>query len=59
MAEADPVELDVLNAGLPTLQMNQISVSPFSPTDDALAGTQDNGTIALQRLAHLVPAAHR
>ena len=26
--------------------MNQISVSPFSPTDDALAGTQDNGTIA-------------
>ena len=26
--------------------MNQISVSPSRPTDDALAGTQDNGTIA-------------
>ena len=46
MAEQIPSRLDVLNAGLPTLQMNQISVSPFSPTNDALAGTQDNGTIA-------------
>jgi hypothetical protein len=41
-----PTQLQVLNQGLPTLQMNQISVSPFHPTDDALAGTQDNGTIA-------------
>jgi hypothetical protein len=41
-----PTKLDVINAGLPTLQMNAISVSPFNPTDDALTGTQDNGTLA-------------
>jgi hypothetical protein len=41
-----PTELKVLNAGLGTLQMNQISVNPDSPADDALSGTQDNGTIA-------------
>jgi hypothetical protein len=41
-----PTKLDVINAGLPTLQMNAISVSPFNPTNDALSGTQDNGTLA-------------
>ncbi|HEY6960770.1 MAG TPA: hypothetical protein VI408_02655 [Gaiellaceae bacterium] len=41
-----PGQLQVVNAGLATLQMNSISVSPFSPTDTALAGTQDNGTLA-------------
>jgi hypothetical protein len=41
-----PSELKVLNAGLPTLQMNSISVSPFNPMIDALTGTQDNGTLA-------------
>ena len=41
-----PTELKVLNAGLGTLQMNQISVNPDSPSDDALSGTQDNGTLA-------------
>ena len=39
-----PTSLDVLNAGLGTLQMQAVSVSPFNPTSDALAGTQDNGT---------------
>jgi len=41
-----PTQLNVLNAGLGTLQMNSISVSPFNPSSDALAGTQDNGTLA-------------
>jgi len=41
-----PTKLDVLNAGLPTLQMEAISVNPDSPTNDALTGTQDNGTLA-------------
>jgi len=41
-----PTKLDVLNAGLPTLQMGSISVNPDSPTNDALTGTQDNGTLA-------------
>jgi hypothetical protein len=40
-----PTELKVLNAGLGTLQMNQISVNPASPANDALSGTQDNGTL--------------
>jgi hypothetical protein len=39
-----PTELKVLNAGLGTLQMQAISVSPFNPGGEALAGTQDNGT---------------
>ncbi|MGZ4353430.1 MAG: hypothetical protein ACXVZ4_07785 [Gaiellaceae bacterium] len=41
-----PTELRVINSGLGTLQMNSISVSPFSPEDTAMAGTQDNGTLA-------------
>jgi len=40
-----PTSLEVLNAGLGTLQMNAISVSPFNPAIDALTGTQDNGTL--------------
>ena len=41
-----PTQLTVINAGLGTLQMNALSVSPFSPDDKALAGTQDNGTLS-------------
>ncbi len=39
-----PTELQVVNAGLATLQMTSIAVSPFQD-DLALAGTQDNGTL--------------
>jgi hypothetical protein len=41
-----PTELNVMNAGLGTLQMNSISVSPYSPSDTAMTGTQDNGTLS-------------
>jgi hypothetical protein len=41
-----PTELKVMNAGLGTLQMNSISVSPYSPNDTAMTGTQDNGTLS-------------
>jgi hypothetical protein len=41
-----PTELSVMNAGLGTLQMTAIAVSPFTPENEALAGTQDNGTLA-------------
>ena len=41
-----PTELQVVNAGLGTLQMNSISVSPYSPDDTAMTGTQDNGTLS-------------
>jgi hypothetical protein len=40
-----PTRLDVINAGLGSLQMNSISVDPRSPDDTAMAGTQDNGTL--------------
>jgi hypothetical protein len=40
-----PTTLDVVNAGLATLQMNSISVSPFEE-NQAMTGTQDNGTLA-------------
>jgi hypothetical protein len=40
-----PTELSVMNAGLATLQMTSVSVSPFR-LDEALAGTQDNGTLS-------------
>jgi hypothetical protein len=40
-----PTELRVMNAGLATLQMTSISVSPYAD-DTAMAGTQDNGTLA-------------
>ena len=41
-----PTVLTTMNAGLNTLQMNSISVSPFEPNKDAMTGTQDNGTLA-------------
>jgi hypothetical protein len=41
-----PTRLEPINAGLPTLQMYSIAVSPHNPTDDAIAGTQDNGSIS-------------
>jgi hypothetical protein len=41
-----PTELKVMNAGLGALQMNSISVSPYSPNDTAMTGTQDNGTLS-------------
>jgi hypothetical protein len=40
-----PGELQVVNAGLGTLQMYSISVSPYA-ADTAMTGTQDNGTLA-------------
>ena len=40
-----PTELQVMNAGLATLQMNSIAVNPDSPETTALTGTQDNGTL--------------
>jgi hypothetical protein len=40
-----PTVLTVMNAGLGTLQMQAISVNPDSPSNDAIAGTQDNGSI--------------
>ena len=41
-----PQKLEVMNAGLATLQMNSISVSPYKPENTAMTGTQDNGTLA-------------
>ena len=40
-----PAKLEPVNAGLGTLQMNSIAVSPFLP-DTASTGTQDNGTLS-------------
>jgi hypothetical protein len=39
-----PQKLEPLNAGLSTLQLFSISVNPHD-TDEALAGTQDNGSV--------------
>ena len=41
-----PQKLEVVNAGLADLQMYSISVSPYSPDDTAMTGTQDNGTLS-------------
>jgi hypothetical protein len=41
-----PTKLEPMNAGLSTLQMYSIAVSPHNPLTDALAGTQDNGSIS-------------
>jgi hypothetical protein len=41
-----PSELQVMNAGLATLQMYSISVSPYKPDNTAMTGTQDNGTLS-------------
>src|SRR3954452_3829391 len=40
-----PAKLEPVNAGLGTLQMNSVGVSPFLP-DTASTGTQDNGTLS-------------
>jgi hypothetical protein len=40
-----PAKLEPVNAGLATLQMNSIGVSPFL-ADTASTGTQDNGTLS-------------
>jgi hypothetical protein len=39
-----PTELDVMNAGLGTLQFNAIAVNPYAPDSSAIAGAQDNGS---------------
>ena len=41
-----PEKLETMNAGLGTLQMYSISVSPYSPENTAMVGTQDNGTLS-------------
>ncbi len=41
-----PTKLTTLNAGLPTLQFQSITVDPNNPLKTALGGTQDNGTLA-------------
>jgi Arc-like DNA binding domain len=41
-----PTRLRVLNAGLNTLQFQQLSVNPLDPLGELLGGTQDNGTLA-------------
>ncbi len=40
-----PTKLTTLNDGLGTLQFQSISVNPSNPLNDALGGTQDNGTL--------------
>ena len=39
-----PERLLTLNAGLPTMQLQDIAVDPTDPFDDLIAGTQDNGS---------------
>jgi hypothetical protein len=41
-----PKRLVTLNAGLATLQFQSLAVNPQDPLNDALGGTQDNGTLA-------------
>ena len=41
-----PSKLETMNAGLSTLQLYSISVNPKRPLDEALSGTQDNGSIS-------------
>jgi hypothetical protein len=41
-----PSLLIVLNAGLNTLQFQQLSANPNNPLNELLGGTQDNGTLA-------------
>ena len=43
---AIPTRIFTLNAGLATLQYQQVSISPANPTGDLMGGTQDNGTWA-------------
>lgn len=42
--KAIPVEIISMNAGLPTLQFQSVSVNPLDPRRDLIGGTQDNGT---------------
>ena len=42
--KAIPVEIISLNAGLPTLQFQSVSLNPQDARRELLAGTQDNGT---------------
>ena len=39
-----PTRLEPMNAGLATLQFQSIAVNPHDPVNEALGGTQDNGT---------------
>ncbi|MGE5691697.1 MAG: WD40/YVTN/BNR-like repeat-containing protein [Pseudomonadota bacterium] len=41
-----PTLLEPVNAGLATLQLQAIAVNPADPSGEALAGTQDNGSIS-------------
>jgi Arc-like DNA binding domain len=41
-----PTVLTVMNAGLDTLQFQQLSANPLNPLGELLGGTQDNGTLA-------------
>ncbi len=41
-----PTRLTTMNAGLNTLQFQQLSANPLNPLGDLLGGTQDNGTLA-------------
>lgn len=42
--KAVPVEIISLNAGLPTLQFQSVSLNPQDPQRALIGGTQDNGT---------------
>ena len=42
--KAIPVEIVSMNAGLPTLQFQSVSLNPQDPRRDLIGGTQDNGT---------------
>ena len=42
--KAIPVEIISMNAGLPTLQFQSVSLNPQDPRRDLIGGTQDNGT---------------
>jgi hypothetical protein len=44
--KAIPVEIISMNAGLPTLQFQSVSLNPQDPRRDLIGGTQDNGTWA-------------
>ncbi len=39
-----PARIDSLNAGLPTLQFQSVSLNPKDPAGEWMGGTQDNGT---------------
>jgi hypothetical protein len=41
-----PTRLEPINAGLATLQFQSIAVNPHDPVNEALGGTQDNGSLS-------------